>query len=157
MTYNHFYLAANIPQWGIFIGIALVIIAYIDKKEKLMTVGWIILIATGLISLWFNLTTNIGTGPESRVSTLITTGWQCATGAALAAASYLFQRIKNRYFPILGILTLLYFMLIFFQFNYISRSRPNIKQPIEQNDQNQKYNSDSVPGHMQKENQTEVI
>lgn len=136
MTYNHYYLASNIPQWGIFIGVALVIVAYIDKKEKWMTAGWIILIATGLISLWFNLAGNAGTAPDSRVNALTTAGWQCVTGAALAAASWLFQRIKNRYFNILAILTLLYFMLVFFQFNQLMRDGSKEKQPTEQNDQN---------------------
>jgi peptidoglycan/LPS O-acetylase OafA/YrhL len=134
MTYNQFYLAANIPQWGIFIGIVCVIIGYVDKKEKWMTAGWIILIATGVTSLFFNLSQNPGTTPDNKINTLTTAGWQCATGIVLVAASYLFQRIKNRYFGILGILTVLYFMLVFFQFNQIMRSQSNEKQKTEQKD-----------------------
>ncbi len=132
MTYNQLYLAASIPQWGIFIGFVLVIIAYIDKKEKWMTAGWIILIATGLISLYFNLTATTGSLIDDRTSSLTATGWQCVTGAALAGAALLFQHKKNRYFTVLAVLTLLYFMLVFFQFNRIMRQDTKEKQSTEQ-------------------------
>jgi peptidoglycan/LPS O-acetylase OafA/YrhL len=138
MAYNQFYLASSIPQWGIFIGIVCVIIGYIDKKEKLMTAGWIILIATGLISLFFNLTGSTGIPRDNKVNELFTAGWQNATGAVLAAATYFFQRIKNRYFKIMGILTVLYFMLVFFQFNSIMGSQSKGEQPTEQKDQPKK-------------------
>lgn len=146
MSYNQFYLAATIPQWSIFVGIVLVIIGYIDKKEWWMTSGWIILIVTGLISLYFNLTGNPVDLMNEKVKELITAGWQCATGAVLAAISYLFQRRRNRYFRILGILTLLYFMLVFFQFNSIMRSRPSLKPPQEENDHTkQSINKTMIP------------
>lgn len=136
MNYNLFYLAANIPQWGIFVGIVCLIISYIEKKERWMTAGWIILILTGLISLLFNLYINKTAGQDNRVDSLITSGWQCATGAALAAGAFFFQRLNNRYFKILGILTVVYFMLVFFQFNSLMRYRSKVKPPTEQKEQN---------------------
>ncbi len=144
MTYNQFYLAANIPQWGIFAGIVCVIIGYIDKKERWITAGWIVLIATGLISLSFNLAGIIHEQRDERINTLITAGWQCATGAALAAISWLFQRTKNRYFRFLAILTVLYFMLVFFQFNHILRSKPKAKPTVEYQDQTNRAQSQTV-------------
>lgn len=140
MTYNQFYLPASIPQWGIFLGVVGVIIGYIEKKERWMMAGWIILIAIGLSSLAFNLFGGLGVQPkdnvpDSAVSALIATGWQSAIGGALAAASFVFQRLKNRYFKFLAILTVLYFMLIFFQFNNLTRSQSMVIKPADQKEQ----------------------
>jgi hypothetical protein len=140
MAYNQFYLAASIPQWGIFIGIACVIIGYIEKKENWMTAGWIMLILTGLTSLTFNLFGVNAGQPDISISVysinaLKTTGWQSATGTFLAVASFIFQRLKNRYFRILAVLTLLYFMLIFFQFNDLMRVHSTAKNPAKQTEQ----------------------
>ncbi len=55
MTEHLLYLPTVIPQWGIFLGIALVIIGYVDKKEKWAYGGWALFVATALAALWFNL------------------------------------------------------------------------------------------------------
>jgi hypothetical protein len=141
MTYNQFYFAASIPQWEIFFGVACVIIGYIEKKERWMTAGWIIFFVTGLTLLSFNLSEGLGAQPdksisESAVNSLTTAGWQCATGAVLGAASLLFQRLKTRYFKFIAILTIIYFMLVFFQFNHIMRSQSKVKKPMNQTEQN---------------------
>lgn len=139
MTYNLIYLPASIPQWGIFIGVVCVIIGYIEKKERWMTAGWIILIATGLTSLAFNLfggfTVQSDQNEGSAIATLMAIGWQSAIGGALAAASLIFQRLKNRYFKFLAILTLIYVMLIFFQFNQLMRSESMVNKPSKQLEQ----------------------
>jgi hypothetical protein len=140
MTYNQLYLPASIPQWGIFLGIVCVIIGYIEKKEWWMTAGWIILITTGLTSLAFNLFGGLSIHPignvsDSAVTALMATGWQCATGGALSAAALIFQRMKNRYFKFLAILTVLYFMLIFFQFNQLMLSQSMVTKPVDQTEQ----------------------
>ena len=67
MTYNQFYLPVSIPQWGIFIGVACVIIGYIEKKEPWMTAGWIMLIAIGLTSMAFNLFGGFRSIPEGNI------------------------------------------------------------------------------------------
>jgi len=141
MTYNQLYLPASIPQWEIFLGIVCVIIGYIEKKEWWMTAGWIILMTTGLTSLAFNLFGGLSGQPEGNISdsaiaALIATGWQSAIGGAIAAASLVFQRLKNRYFKFLAVLTLLYFMLIFFQFNNLTRSQSMVAKPVNQQEQN---------------------
>lgn len=140
MTFNQIYLPASIPQWGIFIGVVCVIIGYIEKKERWMTAGWIILIATGLTSLAFNLFGGFTVQSDnqnegSAITTLMAIGWQSAIGGALAAASIIFQRLKNRYFKFLAILTLIYVMLIFFQFNQLMRSESMVNKPSKQLEQ----------------------
>ena len=138
MTYNHIYLPSSIPQWEIFLGIVGVIIGYIEKKDQWMTAGWIILIATGITSLAFNIFGSLssqGNVSGSAIALLITTGWQCTIGGALAVVSLIFQRLKNRYFKFLAILTVLYFMLVFFQFNNLTRSQSMVTKPMNQNEQ----------------------
>jgi len=140
MTYNQFYLAASIPQWEIFFGVVCVIIGYIEKKELWMTAGWIIFIVTGLTSLSFILFEGLGTQPDKSISesarnALTTAGWQCAMGAVLAVASFIFQRLKIRYFKFLAIFTIIYFMFVFFQFNHIMRSQSMVKKSMNQTEQ----------------------
>ena len=140
MTYNQIYLPSSIPQWEIFLGIVGVIIGYIEKKDQWMTAGWIILIATGITSLAFNLFGGFSSQPEgaipgAAIAALIATGWQSVIGGALAAVSLVFQRLKNRYFKFLAILTVLYFMLIFFQFNNLTRSQSMVIKPADQKEQ----------------------
>lgn len=140
MEYNLIYLPSIIPQWEIFVGIVCVIIGYVEKKEKWMSTGWIILIATGLTSVAFNLfggfnhqaESNI---PGSAISALLTIGWQSAMGGAIALMSILFQRMKNKYFKFIALLTLICFMLIFFQFNHLTRSQSMVTKSVKQNEQ----------------------
>ena len=55
MQAHELYLPMLISLWVIFIGIALVIIGYTDKKKMVTYSGWGILMANGLVSLYFNL------------------------------------------------------------------------------------------------------
>ena len=140
MTYSQFYLPANIPQWGIFLGVVFVIVGYIEKKETWALAGWLVLITTGLTSLGFNLFGGLVYNPEeqltsSSTSTLITCGWMSVAGGCLAAVSLFFQMTKKKSYRILAILTVIYFMLIFFQFNALTRSQTGLKKSQGQTEQ----------------------
>jgi hypothetical protein len=135
MTYSEFYFPAIIPQWGIFLGVAVVIAGYVEKKELWTRIGWIILIVTGLTSLYFNLFGGFLTQEDalaSVVNALKTAGWQSFTGGALAAMALIFQIKKRKSYKILAILTLIYFMLIFFEFNNLARSHSMVKKSLQQ-------------------------
>jgi uncharacterized membrane protein len=133
MTYSQLYLPASIPQWEIFLGIVFVIIGYIDKKEIWTIAGWIALIVTGFTSLFFNLFG--GFVPEenttmSAINSLKAAGWLAVMGGGLAAITLLFQKTKRRSYRILAILTIIYFILVFFQFNYLTHSQNNARKAL---------------------------
>jgi hypothetical protein len=91
MTNAHLYLPTVLPQWGIFAGVVLITIGYVDKKILWTRLGWIVLIITSLASLYFNLFggLNAFTGtnnPGSVESLLVSTGWQTVAGGVLAGA-----------------------------------------------------------------------
>jgi len=121
MTNAHLYLPTVLPQWGIFAGIVLITIGYVDKKEIWTRLGWIVLIATSLAALYFNLFGELNTlaekdNPLSVAPLLTSTGWQTVAGGVLAVASLIMLLLKKKRYPILAILTLVYFILIFFQY-----------------------------------------
>lgn len=121
MTNAHLYLPTVLPQWGIFAGIVLITIGYVDKKDIWTRLGWIVLIATSLAALYFNLFGELNTlaeknNPGSVASLLTSTGWQTVAGGVLAVASLIMLQLKKKRYPILAILTLVYFILIFFQY-----------------------------------------
>ncbi len=122
---TQFYLPTVLPQWGIFAGVVLLTIGYVDKRNLWTLLGWITLILAGLTSLYFNLFGGLSTLGESTgqeiISGLITsTGWQSATGGVLALSSLLLYLYKSKRYPILGILTIIYFILIFFLYTQVS-------------------------------------
>ncbi len=119
MTNVHLYLPTVLPQWGIFAGVVLITIGYVDKKDLWTRFGWIVLIVTGLTALYFNLFGELSAPGEiiapGSVSALLTsTGWQAVAGGVLAVASLVMLQLKMKRYPILAILTLIYFILIFF-------------------------------------------
>ena len=125
MTNAQLYLPTVLPQWEIFTGMVLLTIGYVDKRELWTFIGWITLILAGLTSLYFNLFGGISALGESSVQEvaggLITsTGWQCAAGGILAVSSLLLFHYKSRRYSTLAILTLIYFVLIFFLFTQVS-------------------------------------
>ena len=125
MINTPFYLPTLLPQWGIFAGVVMLTIGYVDKRNIWTLLGWITLILAGLTSLYFNLFGGLTALGESSgqeiISGLITsTGWQSATGGALAICSLLLYHYKSKRYPILGILTVIYFVLIFFLFTQVS-------------------------------------
>ncbi len=125
MTSIQLYLPTVLPQWGIFAGVVSITIGYIDKKNFWTHLGWIILIVTGLIALFFNLTGELNTldeknVPNSNVALLVSTGWQAVAGGVLAIVSLLMFQLKKKRYPILAILTLIYFILIFFLYYQVS-------------------------------------
>lgn len=126
MSYSPLYLPSSVPQWGIFLGVVFVIIGYVEKSERWNTTGWMILIVTGLFSLFFNLFG--GLMPDENISEtalniLKASGWLSSAGAFLAAITLYFRYLKSRSYKVLAVLTIIFFILIFFQFNYITRSQ----------------------------------
>ena len=122
MQTQELYLPMLIPQWGLFVGIALVIVGFVDKKAIYTYSGWSALIATGLISLYFNL---FWIDPsryvddaqlKETVNMLMATGWLNSAGSLLAASALLFFHFKKKRYMLMSILTLLFFAILFFQY-----------------------------------------
>jgi hypothetical protein len=122
MQSSELYLPMLIPSWGIFIGIALVIIGFVDKKAGFTYSGWGVLIATGLFSLFCNLfqihaAQFVDNAPlKETAELLIASGWLNVAGAFLALASLLFFYFKKRRYLLLAVLTIFFFSIQFFQF-----------------------------------------
>lgn len=55
---------ASISQWTLFLGIALILLGWVEKKEKLAIAGQAIFLLLGLLSLWV-LLTNTTAVPEA--------------------------------------------------------------------------------------------
>jgi len=122
MQTHELYIPMLVPLWGIFIGIALVVIGFTDKKALFTYLGWSFLIATGLVSLYFNLFhINLAhfTENSSLLETagyLVASGWLNVAGAALALASLLFFYFRKKRYLLLAVLTILFFAIQFFQY-----------------------------------------
>ena len=116
------YLPMLIPLWGIFIGIALVIIGFVDKKSAFTYAGWLVFMAIGMISLFYNLfyinPSHFVDNSQMRetAETLLTTNWLNSTGAILALATLLFFYFKKKRYLLLAVLTILFFTIQFFQY-----------------------------------------
>ena len=127
MTEHLLYLPTIVPQWGIFIGFALVIIGYVDKKERWAYAGWGVLVATGIAALYFNLfggfAPQVGELVSEEAAHLFTSGWLTAIGGVLALASMVFLYFKLKRYSILAILTLIYFGIVFFQYNNLNSGK----------------------------------
>ena len=125
MNSPQLYLPTVLPQWGIFAGVVLITIGYVDKKSLWTLIGWIVLIATGITALYFNLFGGFSTltekaGSNSVVALLTSTGWLAVAGGALAIISLLMFQLKIKRYPLLAILSLIYFILIFFLYYQVS-------------------------------------
>lgn len=125
MTNVHLYLPTVVPQWEIFAGVVLITIGYVDKKNLWTRLGWMVLILTGLTALYFNLFWHLNDvasaeGPVTLSSMLTSAGWQAVAGGGLALAALIMLQLKLRRYPILAVLTLLYFILIFFLYYQVS-------------------------------------
>ncbi len=122
MQTHDLYIPMLIPLWGIFIGIALVVIGFADKKALFTYLGWGFLTAIGITSLYFNLfrinpahfTEN--SSLRETAGLLITSGWLNVAGAALALASLLFFYFRKKRYLLLAVLTILFFSVQFFQY-----------------------------------------
>jgi hypothetical protein len=127
MTGSQLYLPTLIPQWGIFAGIVLITVGYVDKKNLWTRLGWIVLIATSLTALFFNLFGDLNAiaennKPGSTISLLVSTGWQTSAGGILAIVTLLMLQFKKKRYPLLAILTIIYFILIFFLYTQVYSS-----------------------------------
>ena len=125
MTTAQLYLPTLVPQWGIFAGIVLLTLGYVDKKRLWTLLGWIVLISTSLAALYFNLFSKLSAGDslnssDIAASLLISTGWQTAIGGVLALASLLMFQFRKKRYPVLAILTITYFILTFFLYSQVS-------------------------------------
>jgi hypothetical protein len=137
MISTQLYLPTVLPQWGIFAGVILITVGYVDKKNLWTRLGWIVLIATSLTALYFNIFGGLEILAEtnSMASPLISTGWQTAAGGILAVASLLMLQFKSKRYALLAVLTLLYFTLTFFLYTQTSESKEikiNTAAPTEQ-------------------------
>lgn len=129
MNSTPLYLATSIPQWGIFVSIGLLTIGFVEKKEIWISLGWALLILTGLAALWFNLFGGFNSNAtDQKVTQLISTGWQTVAGGVLALITLLLMKLKKKRYPILALLTIVYFVLTFFMYVKLSdRSDKTIK------------------------------
>ena len=117
MINTDLYLPTVLPQWGIFTGVVLLTVGFIEKKGISTILGWIVLIITGLAGFYFNLfggltESGVRNGTGLAVNLLISTGWQLVAGAILAGASLTLFQLKMKRYPVLAILTIIYFILI---------------------------------------------
>lgn len=116
------YLPMLIPLWGIFIGIALVVIGFADKKAVYTYFGWSVLMVVGMISLWYNLfLIDVNRYPESSAvresaGMLMSAGWLNVAGTVLALSSLLFFYFKKKRYLLLAVLTVIFFSVQFFQY-----------------------------------------
>ena len=125
MSISQLYLPTVIPQWGIFAGVVLITIGYVDKKNILTRIGWITLVATGLTALYFNLFGGLEVYAQKSetnyyASHLIATGWQASAGVLLAIVSLLMFHFKSKRYTLLSVLAIIYFILTFFLYLQIS-------------------------------------
>ena len=142
MTNTELYLPTVLPQWGIFAGIVLLTIGFIEKKGIWTRLGWIVLIITSLAGIYFNLYGDLTAsgernGTESAVNLLISTGWQLVAGGVLAVASLLLFQLKKKRYPVLAILTIIYFVLIFFLYTQVSAISGKVNKAQTQQQQKQ--------------------
>lgn len=145
MNSTQLYLPTLLPQWGIFAGVVLLTVGYVDKKNLWTRLGWIVLIMTSLTALYFNLFGGLKAlaeayGSPSQASLLLSTGWQTAAGGILALASLLMWQYKKRRYALLAILTLLYFSLTFFLYLQVSGSQQIKIKTDAPTEQNNKFN-----------------
>jgi len=127
MSNNPVYLYTIIPQWGIFLGVGLVVFGYVEKKGKLTLAGWFTMVATGLFALGVNLFGDLNPHPLPDGSMpmdfqVISLGWQAGIAGILALFSILLRQRKSKRYPILAILAVAYAIAIFFQYNHFIRS-----------------------------------
>jgi hypothetical protein len=122
MQTHQLYLPMLIPLWGIFIGIALIIIGFVDKKALFTYLGWSMLIAVGFVSLYCNIfqidPANLSDTGQLRETAkmLVASGWLNVGGAILAMACLLFFHFKKKRYLLLAVLTILFFAIQFFQY-----------------------------------------
>ncbi len=132
MSYAQLYLPTVLPQWGIFAGIIIITVGYVEKKVIWTYLGWATLMITGIIGLYFNLFENLiglveKQDSEELVKLIISTNWQLAAGGFLALLSLVLFHYKTKRYPILAILTLLYFVLVFFLYTQIASLSGKLK------------------------------
>jgi hypothetical protein len=127
MFESGFYTYTTIPQWGIFIGILLVVIGAVDKKDILTQIGWLSLVLVGAFTAYINLSGVLDTQPisEGVISpeiTLNAIGWQTTIGSILTAFTIMLKRIKSRRYTTMAILTIAFFVIVFFQYHHFTKS-----------------------------------
>jgi len=127
MFENGLYLYTIVPQWGIFLGILFVVLGVAEKKAGLTLSGWIILMVIGIYTLALNFSgvpeihpaSTEGINPDVSLKAL---GWQTSIGSILAAFTLLLKYLKSKRYTVLGILTVAFFVIIFFQYYYLTKS-----------------------------------
>ncbi len=110
----------------------IITVGYVEKKVIWTYLGWATLMITGIIGLYFNLFENLiglveKQDSEELVKLIISTNWQLAAGGFLALLSLVLFHYKTKRYPILAILTLLYFVLVFFLYTQIASLSGKLK------------------------------
>ncbi|MDP2890695.1 MAG: hypothetical protein Q8P34_17240 [Bacteroidota bacterium] len=59
MISNYLLSLTSISQWGLFLGIALIIFGWIEKREKLILAGQLVFIFLGIMAAWIILNNQI--------------------------------------------------------------------------------------------------
>lgn len=59
MISNYLLGLTSISQWGLFLGIALIIFGWVEKRENFILIGQLIFILLGLMAAWVVLTHQI--------------------------------------------------------------------------------------------------
>ncbi len=120
-TYD-LYLPMLIPLWGIFIGIALIVIGFVDKKAVYTYLGWSALMVIGIISLYYNMFLidrnhyPEGSQVQETAGLLLSAGWLNVAGTLLALVSLLFFHFKKKRYMMLAVLTVIFYSIQFFQY-----------------------------------------
>ena len=63
MYSNSLFLFANVSQWGLFVGIGLILFGIIEKNEKIIWIGQFIFLALGFLSGYILLTHSVESTP----------------------------------------------------------------------------------------------
>jgi hypothetical protein len=68
MFHGSMLLYTGLSQWGLFVGIALIIFGWVEKRNHLVLAGQFTFLALGLLGLWMVLTHDMpaidGVGPQ---------------------------------------------------------------------------------------------
>jgi len=63
MLSNSLLILTSVSQWGLFLGIAFILFAWVEKREKFVLAGHLAFLLIGFLALWILLTDQI-TVPE---------------------------------------------------------------------------------------------
>lgn len=112
-------LYTSISQWGLFLGIALIIFGWIEKRNLLVLVGQFAFLALGLLGLWIILTHPMPTQAAADLEltkAFRTRGYFKGTAffMILATLSLVLELFKVKYRKYLVYALVLFALMLFF-------------------------------------------